>query len=92
MCGIIIIITRIAIAKQYRTSPPAFGVEKIQNGGCYHGNQGAKNVKFTPNFTGDRYYDCTGSCKSNYHMIKTMITMACGKLKKDPKLRLAWLT
>jgi hypothetical protein len=26
-------------------------VEKIQNGGCCHGNQGAKNVKFTPNFT-----------------------------------------
>jgi ribosomal protein L35AE/L33A len=29
----------------------AFGVEKIQNGGRCHGNQGAKNVKFTPNFT-----------------------------------------
>jgi hypothetical protein len=27
------------------------GVEKIQNGGRCHGNQGAKNVKFTPNFT-----------------------------------------
>jgi hypothetical protein len=26
-------------------------VEKIQNGGCCHGNQGAKNVKFNPNFT-----------------------------------------
>jgi hypothetical protein len=26
-------------------------VEKIQNGGCCHGNQGAKNVKFTSNFT-----------------------------------------
>jgi ribosomal protein L35AE/L33A len=26
------------------------GVEKIQNGGRWHGNQGAKNVKFTPNF------------------------------------------
>ena len=25
------------------------GVEKIQNGSCCHGNQGAKNVKFTPN-------------------------------------------
>jgi len=25
------------------------GVEKIQNGGHCHGNQGAKNVKFTPN-------------------------------------------
>jgi hypothetical protein len=24
------------------------GVEKIQNGGRCHGNQGAKNVKFTP--------------------------------------------
>jgi hypothetical protein len=43
----------------------------------------------TPNFSGDRYYDCTGSCKSNYHMIKIMITTASGKLKKDPKLRLA---
>jgi hypothetical protein len=29
----------------------AFGVEQIQNGGGCHGNQGAKNVKFTPNFT-----------------------------------------
>ena len=28
-----------------------WGVEKIQNEGCCHGNQGAKNVKFTPNFT-----------------------------------------
>ena len=29
-----------------------FGVEQIQNGGRCHGNQGAKNVKFTtPNFT-----------------------------------------
>jgi hypothetical protein len=28
-----------------------WGVEKIQNGGRCHGNQGAKNVKFTPNFT-----------------------------------------
>jgi cytochrome c553 len=27
------------------------GVEKIQNGGRCHGNQGAKNVKFTPNLT-----------------------------------------
>jgi hypothetical protein len=27
------------------------GVEQIQNGGRCHGNQGAKNVKFTPNFT-----------------------------------------
>ena len=27
------------------------GVEKIQNGCHCHGNQGAKNVKFTPNFT-----------------------------------------
>jgi hypothetical protein len=27
------------------------GVEQIQNGGHCHGNQGAKNVKFTPNFT-----------------------------------------
>jgi hypothetical protein len=26
------------------------GVEQIQNGGCCHGNQGTKNVKFTPNF------------------------------------------
>jgi hypothetical protein len=26
------------------------GVEKIQNGGRCHGNQGEKNVKFTPNF------------------------------------------
>jgi hypothetical protein len=25
-----------------------WGVEKIQNGGRCHGNQGAKNVKFTP--------------------------------------------
>jgi hypothetical protein len=25
------------------------GVEKIQNGGRSHGNQGAKNVKFSPN-------------------------------------------
>jgi hypothetical protein len=29
----------------------AFGVEQIQNGSHCHGNQGAKNVKFTPNFT-----------------------------------------
>jgi ribosomal protein L35AE/L33A len=29
----------------------AFGVEQIQNGGRCHGNQGAKNVKFTQNFT-----------------------------------------
>ena len=42
----------------------------------------------TPNFSGDRYYDCTGSCKSNYHTITIMITTACGKLKKDQKLRL----
>jgi hypothetical protein len=27
------------------------GFEQIQNGGCCHGNQGAKNVKFTSNFT-----------------------------------------
>jgi hypothetical protein len=27
------------------------GVENNQNGGRCHGNQGAKNVKFTPNFT-----------------------------------------
>jgi hypothetical protein len=27
------------------------GVEQIQNGGRCHGNQGAKNVKFTSNFT-----------------------------------------
>jgi hypothetical protein len=27
------------------------GLKKIQNGGHCHGNQGAKNVKFTPNFT-----------------------------------------
>jgi hypothetical protein len=26
-----------------------FGIEQIQNGGRCHGNQGAKNVKFTPN-------------------------------------------
>jgi hypothetical protein len=26
-------------------------VEQIQNGGRCHGNQGAKNVKFTSNFT-----------------------------------------
>jgi hypothetical protein len=26
-------------------------LNKIQNGGHCHGNQGAKNVKFTPNFT-----------------------------------------
>jgi hypothetical protein len=25
------------------------GLTKIQNGGHCHGNQGAKNVKFTPN-------------------------------------------
>jgi hypothetical protein len=25
------------------------GLKKIQNGGCCHGNQGAKNVKFIPN-------------------------------------------
>jgi hypothetical protein len=25
------------------------GLKKIKNGGRYHGNQGAKNVKFTPN-------------------------------------------
>jgi hypothetical protein len=25
-------------------------VDKIQNGGCCHGNQGAKIVKFIPNF------------------------------------------
>jgi hypothetical protein len=29
----------------------AFGIEKIQNDGRCHGNQGAKNVKFTPSFT-----------------------------------------
>jgi hypothetical protein len=28
-----------------------FGVGKIQNGSRCHGNQDAKNVKFTPNFT-----------------------------------------
>ena len=28
-----------------------WGVGKNQNGGRCHGNQGAKNVKFTPNFT-----------------------------------------
>jgi hypothetical protein len=27
------------------------GVETIQNGGRCHSNQGANNVKFTPNFT-----------------------------------------
>jgi hypothetical protein len=27
------------------------GLQKNQNGGCCHGNQGAKNVKYTPNFT-----------------------------------------
>jgi hypothetical protein len=27
------------------------GVEKIQNGGRCHGNQGANFFKFTPNFT-----------------------------------------
>ena len=26
-------------------------VEQVQNGGRCHGSQGAKNVKFTPNFT-----------------------------------------
>jgi hypothetical protein len=26
-------------------------VEQIQNGGHCHGNQGAKNFQFTPNFT-----------------------------------------
>jgi hypothetical protein len=30
------------------------GVENNQNGGRCHGNQGAKNVKFTPNFTNTR--------------------------------------
>jgi hypothetical protein len=30
----------------------AFGrVEQIQNGGGFHGIQGAKHVKFTPSFT-----------------------------------------
>jgi hypothetical protein len=29
----------------------AVGVVQIQNGGRCHGNQGAKNVKFTSNFT-----------------------------------------
>jgi hypothetical protein len=28
-----------------------WGVEQIQNGGRCHGNQGAKNVKFTSKFT-----------------------------------------
>jgi hypothetical protein len=28
-----------------------WGVEQIQNGGHCHGNQSAKSVKFTPNFT-----------------------------------------
>jgi hypothetical protein len=28
-----------------------WGLKKIQNGGRCHGNQGAKNVKFTSNFT-----------------------------------------
>jgi hypothetical protein len=28
-----------------------WGLKKIKNGGHCHGNQGAKNVKFTPNFT-----------------------------------------
>jgi hypothetical protein len=27
------------------------GLKKFQNGGRCHGNQDAKNVKFTPNFT-----------------------------------------
>jgi hypothetical protein len=27
------------------------GLKKNQNGGCCHGNQGTKNVKFPPNFT-----------------------------------------
>jgi hypothetical protein len=34
-------------------------VEQIQNGGCCHGNQGAKYFKFTPNFT--NFY-CNVSC------------------------------
>jgi hypothetical protein len=38
MCGRIIIIVK-------------RGVKKNKNGGCCHGNQGAKNVKFTSNFT-----------------------------------------
>jgi hypothetical protein len=32
----------------YRSVWQLLGVEKNQNGGRYHGNQGAKNVKFTP--------------------------------------------
>jgi hypothetical protein len=31
------------------------GVEKIQNGGCCHGNQGAKNVKFKP-YTPNKFH------------------------------------
>jgi hypothetical protein len=31
--------------------PIPIGLTKIQNGGRFHGNQGAKNVEFTPNFT-----------------------------------------
>jgi ribosomal protein L35AE/L33A len=39
------------------------GVEKIQNGSRCHGNQGAKNVKFTPNFT--NFCKKIGTCRTN---------------------------
>jgi hypothetical protein len=32
----------------YRSVSQLLGCEKIQNGGCCHGNQGAKYFKFTP--------------------------------------------
>jgi hypothetical protein len=39
----------------------SLGVEQIQNDGRCHGNQGAKNVKFTPNFT--NVCSCNGNKK-----------------------------
>jgi hypothetical protein len=56
----------------------AFGVQQIQNGGRCHGNQGAKNFKFTPNFTMTYpSFECTGfysrvinDLTSNWHIKK----------------------
>jgi hypothetical protein len=42
------------------------GVEKIQNGGRCHGNQGAKNVKFTPNFTNFLNFINTPKASTHY--------------------------
>jgi hypothetical protein len=43
------------------------GIEKIQIGGHRHGNQGAKNVKFTPNFTN---FCSNVSCHIHPHLVE----------------------